>query len=643
MPINEIIVLFKTHLDVGFTDFSQRVVESYLTSYIPKAIEVARAMRGREERFIWTTGSWMIREFLRRSPLRAELEESIRQGDVRWHGLPFTTHTELMDEDLFRHGLSISQELDQQFGLVTQAAKMTDVPGHTRAMVPHLAQAGIRFLHIGVNSAATPPQVPPLFRWRAPSGEELLVMYQHSYGDFMEIGTTGTAICFAHTGDNQGPQSTRQIEAVYSKLRRKYPQARLRAGTLEDAAKAAERAEDLPIVTGEIGDTWIQGVGSDPGKVSRYRAILRLCKELPEPERKQAYDQLLLVPEHTWGLDEKTHLGALELCERRYFIRKDFEKAKLKDERFQRMEQSWLEQRGYVESAVNSLSWESRGKAEVELLRTAAAPLDLEGFEHVSSLERISINGYLVSIDEHGSVCRLEYDGELLADNEHRWGTVLYEAFSQQDYDRYLREYIVSRESWAVEDNEKAGTAAAISQHLTAVPNLEAVWRQDNELICQLSMDGDAHFLYGAPKKLALCWRFLPDRICLDLRWWEKPETRVAEALWLGMQPFGQAQAVRKLSEWINVEEVVTNGGRRLHATDFGVRYGGFTMECLDSALVNIGRPALLSFPKEPPDYTEGVFFNLYNNVWGTNFVMWYGEDARFRFTISSTETNRKG
>lgn len=32
----------------------------------------------------------------------------------------------------------------------------------------------------------------------------------------------------------------------------------------------------LPVVTGEIGDTWIYGVGSDPIKVRNYRAVMRM-------------------------------------------------------------------------------------------------------------------------------------------------------------------------------------------------------------------------------------------------------------------------------------------------------------------------------------------------------------------------------
>jgi hypothetical protein len=52
----------------------------------------------------------------------------------------------------------------------------------------------------------------------------------------------------------------------------------------------------------------------------------------------------------------------------------------------------------------------------------------------------------------------------------------------------------------------------------------------------------------------------------------------------------------------------------------------------LDAPLVAPGEPSLLDFNNEPPDLSKGMHFNLYNNVWGTNFPMWYHEAARFRF-----------
>lgn len=55
----KILVLFKTHLDIGFTDFSSEVVRKYNERYIPQAIDVAEeiARSGRPEGFVWTTGS----------------------------------------------------------------------------------------------------------------------------------------------------------------------------------------------------------------------------------------------------------------------------------------------------------------------------------------------------------------------------------------------------------------------------------------------------------------------------------------------------------------------------------------------------------------------------------------------------------
>ena len=133
-------LIVKTHLDIGFTDSAAAVFERYRTGFIPRAIELAHRLRDEngKHRFIWTTGAWLIHEYLEKADSREQrlMENAIAHGDIAWHALPFTTHSELMDAGLFRFGLSISQELDRRFGRKTIAAKMTDVPGHSRAIVP---------------------------------------------------------------------------------------------------------------------------------------------------------------------------------------------------------------------------------------------------------------------------------------------------------------------------------------------------------------------------------------------------------------------------------------------------------------------------------------------------------------------------
>jgi hypothetical protein len=41
-------------------------------------------------------------------------------------------------------------------------------------------------------------------------------------------------------------------------------------------AAGGDGKRTLPVVAGEIGDTWIHGVGSDPVKVRNYRAVMRM-------------------------------------------------------------------------------------------------------------------------------------------------------------------------------------------------------------------------------------------------------------------------------------------------------------------------------------------------------------------------------
>src|SRR5690606_37014905 len=96
--IDTVHVIFKTHLDVGFTDLAAQVIDRYMTQFIPDALALARDMQANhpDEPFRWTVGSWLIHEyFARQSPDRcAEMEAAIRDELVTWHALPFTTHTE---------------------------------------------------------------------------------------------------------------------------------------------------------------------------------------------------------------------------------------------------------------------------------------------------------------------------------------------------------------------------------------------------------------------------------------------------------------------------------------------------------------------------------------------------------------------
>jgi hypothetical protein len=665
--ISKVHLIFKTHLDLGFTDYAANVLRQYFEEFIPQALSTAERLRQREDaiRFVWTTGSWLIYEFLEQSAPaeRRRMEEAIGAGDIVWHGLPFTFHSELVDPDLFRFGLGLSQRLDQRFGRKTVAAKMTDVPGHTRGIVPLLAEAGIRFLHIGVNEASTPPDVPPIFRWRDEATDsEIMVMYQHTYGTTATVPGLDEALTFAHTNDNHGPQTPAQVETIYAHLRQEFPSAEIHAATLDDFAHALERIRaDLPVITGEIGDSWIHGVGTDPLKVSRYRALCRLRRDWVSGAKTEAdkttldrFSRILLcVPEHTWGMDEKTHLDDYS-----HYSRPQFEKM-LQSERAQRFAASWAEQRAYVDAAIEALG-DSRWAAEARQALTELAPVepDLSGYIDVTEhLEPFETPHFRIDFDrDSGAITSLvaKVEDETWATPSQPLGWLRYQTFNAADYARFLDQYLARRPDWSIPDFSKPGLEQAEGESRFWQPVCVAILHRvdavGDHFVLQFAAPPEAVQDYGCPARFILSLTLVQAEpvISFDLVWFDKAANRQPEAIWFSFAPpitEPHGWQLHKLGAWIDPLDVVSRGNRTLHALDGGVAYAddqhSFVIESLDAPLVAPGAPSLLNFHNGQPSPGGGIHFNLYNNVWGTNFPMWYADNAHFRFRWRSQ--NRPG
>lgn len=660
--VREVGVIFKTHLDLGFTALANEVSRTYMTEFMPRATHLALAMaqdagasRGPDERFIWTTGSWLVSKYLDHSRGRArrDFEKAICGGLIRWHALPFTFQTESLDEPLLEAALAISRRLDARFGVRTLAAKMTDVPGHTRGMIPALAAAGVKLLHIGVNPASTPPDVPPLFRWQHPSGDEILVCYVDTYGGFCAIPGGDEVFAVAMTGDNAGPPAASTVRGIYSGIRQRFPQANVRACTLEEMASAAVRvAVQLPCVTGEIGDTWIHGFGSDPWKMGACRSLARLRGRWidqgrldTESRSGRAFDEnLLLAMEHTWGLDEKSwlHNGQPLKKNKEYFSRADFPRARRRPD-FRHFESSWEEQREYIRSAVSVLGSKP--------LRAEAAAAISE-LEPVRALPRRGLRQ--VAMGEARLGCyALRADGALRIPGAARayLGALSYQVFGSADYDRFQSQYVTAPENkgfWAPQDFGKPGLDKVLRRGRSFKPQVVRVAGAAGRLVIDSVFPDDATRLYGAPRRLRTLISAKPDgALAFDLQWFDKPATRVPEALWFSFRPPVAADAkwlLHKLGGAVDPLDVVPGGNRHLHIVQEGVTAedasGRWQISSADAALVAPGKPSLLDFNNKQPNPTaDGIHFNLFNNTWGTNFPMWYDDDARFRFEVRHSAT----
>lgn len=633
--VEKVLVIFKTHLDIGFTDLSSKVEQRYIDYYIPKAIEVARRLReeGGDERYVWTTGAWLVDAYLRQATpeAAAELEEAIRRGDIVWNGVPYTVESESMNRALFEGILRLSQRLDARFGKHTSAAKMTDVPGHTRSIVPLLSEAGIGFLHVGTNPAVSVPDVPPVCRWRDPaSGREIILMYQGSYGDTMLLPDGRTAVSINLTGDNHGPHSIEEVHRIFASLRERYPSARIVAASLNDVAAALEPMRaDLPVVTSEIGDTWIYGYGSAPLRMARFRELGRLYdgwirQGRLAPDSDAAIDfavRLGMIAEHTWGADVKTHL--------RNWDKYDFDSftAARSQPEFLFTEQSWRELDDNIDKAVALLPDPLREEAR-------------EALKQVGEVDRRPVTG-------NDSDRKLDAAGRYAFETKGvkcLLGGIAYQSFSNDDYTRFQDAYLTSHVQWAIEDNGKPGLDRSPARSATIEARVAKCSaersREGRRIRTEMVFPEDARIDPRVLPEAVRCqWEIARDgrSVAWTVDLVGKPANRMPEAYWVSIQPEELLSVVaEKTGGRVDLLDVVPGGNRQMHGIDRYVdlvtRRGTLRITSPDALLVVVGERNALNYSTQLPDLRQGIHFCLFDNLWGTNFSMWWGGDMRYRF-----------
>jgi hypothetical protein len=655
--VKRVLAVFKCHFDAGFIDTQANIVHRYFTDYFPKAIETAASLQqSGGPQYVWTTGSWLLYEYLEQADAdgRKKMEQAIHSGHIAWHALPFTWQTELLDSTLISGALSISQALDKRFGTKTTGAKMTDVPGHTRGLIAPLSANGVSFLDIGVNDASRPAVLPPIFRWRDPSGASLAVMYHSAYGAINVVPSSDVAVAIVVRDDNSGPHTLEEISKTYASLKQRFPNAEIVATSLSVVANAvADHAADLPVIHQEIGDTWIHGVGSDPLKVARYREVCRLRRRWLQAGELQVGDavdlqllrHLLLEVEHTWGTDTKTWLDFDN------YIPKDLVPM-LDKKNYKVVEYSWDEKRRDLLDGIETLP--SRLKSDANAALAALVPQrPTPPAEPFHPSREIASPHFLLQLDEKtGAIAQLQDQttGRSWASPDHQLALFSYQTLSPQDYADFFAAYVISNADWAKKDFGKPNIGRFGAQSQIWKPSSMECTRSEDQgairLLAKLRIQDQAAAASGrAAFPGEVCLEYVLSKtkpaIEINLSCFDKLPTRMPEALWLSFRPLvanPNSCMLQKTGQTISPFDVVECGNRHLHALEDSISYkdaeGGLTITTLDAPLVALGRQSPLNFARTQPGFDAGVHFNLYNNAWGTNYIMWYTEPMRFRFSL---------
>jgi hypothetical protein len=392
--VTNIIVVFKTHYDIGYTDLAGNMVQYYRSGMMDAALSVVDGTQTSPpgQRFIWTIPGWPMKKILEDWPgqtasRKQRVSAAFAQGRFVTHALPFNLETESLElEDLVR-GLGFSSQISRSYGLpLPRDAKMTDVPEHTWIIPTLLKHAGVNFLHIGCNPFSSSPDVPALFWWEGPDGSRLLTMYTAAnYGTQLTPPSdwpASTWLDIEVRNDNLGPPSLSDVTSHMAQASQ-MSGVTARIGRMSDFADAV-LAENptLPVVRGDMPDTWIHGFMSNPDGIQLARKV-RTAMMSAEALRTQlrgwgvrvpeatsaiagfgqafrlqlshgsnvlddsvipaAYEQSLLYGEHTWGLAAAPPSGVYG---------NQFLQARAQGS-YARAETSWADKTAYIHAATN--------------------------------------------------------------------------------------------------------------------------------------------------------------------------------------------------------------------------------------------------------------------------------------------------
>ncbi|WP_347236417.1 glycoside hydrolase family 38 N-terminal domain-containing protein [Streptomyces malaysiensis] len=322
-----------SHLDIGYTDPQGTVLGEHV-AFLDSCLDLTRTTDGwpDDARFRWAVESlWSFEQWAAvRPPERvAEFVERVRAGQIELTAMPYNLHSDTCSTDELHELLRLARRVRDTHGIEFRSAMQTDVPGSVAGLPDALSPLGVRYLSVAHNWAGRSvpttnggARLPRLFRWRAPSGKEVLVwMTDSPHGlAYMEGPVLGFDTSYAmvddllpayltslatnpypfppellgspapapgerepypwdvlhlrvqgHFGDNAPPRLI--LAETVRRWNETWDSPRLRLSTNTDFFTDAEArlGDAIPAFEGDWGDWWVEGVGSG----ARPQAMVR--------------------------------------------------------------------------------------------------------------------------------------------------------------------------------------------------------------------------------------------------------------------------------------------------------------------------------------------------------------------------------
>eukprot|EP00658_Telonema_sp_P-2_P085848 TRINITY_DN987_c0_g1_i3.p1 TRINITY_DN987_c0_g1~~TRINITY_DN987_c0_g1_i3.p1 ORF type:complete len:574 (-),score=102.35 TRINITY_DN987_c0_g1_i3:366-2087(-) len=518
------------------------------------------------------------------------------------------------------------------------------------------------------------PVIPSLFVWNdAASDSQVLFAFDHGYGGGLHVLSDGTALYCAWNTDNGGPMSKQNVAGIYSQLRSAYKNANVHSSSFNDFYDAAQKVGygGLPIISQEIGDTWLYGVPSDPYKNVMFREMSRARRECLEEGACQVedvemrrFDRLLTkIPEHTWGEDTTWYLGQ----DYANWTNSQFEAA-LRLPNYRMTVDSWRDQRNYLHAAIRILSNATSPDVYAQLGTTIQSRLEAiqparpdpshlgytpaSGSPAEQAAQIFKCRGWQFSIGSHGGVSMLNSSSRSWVNPQESSGLArfTYQTLSPDDITAFDDDYGMGQcgpmsETVGCHNFQKPNMSSADPEHTENSPTLKQIWYvptrhgdlpSPNDLpeTCRLLVSADLPEIqqtkYGAPSTVWLGIQISNSTsdssisVDFDVQWFNKSATRLTEASWVTfhpvapvpgwrLHPYLTGMSAAGADDGVDPTDVVEHGAVHLHSlgplgfVEYQDQAGSFTVRPYDSPIVSAG--LLSPFP------TPGVNTSIAENI----------------------------
>ena len=413
-------IVAQEHLDVGFTDYSEKAAE--LQS---QTIDGVMDTLAQHPDFRWSLdGSWVAEQYLngRSHEMQVRFLDQVRAGNIVIPPQYSNQHTGVASLEGLIRSLYPSHALAGKYSVPLGAANITDVPSYSWSYASVLHDAGIKYFAAASNSWRAPVLLQGRwnekspFYWEGPDGGRVFMWYSRAYLQLATLfGTPPTVEAvhdalpvflqaytrpdyLAHSVIVFGSQLentpfSREQAALPSTWNAAYAYPRLEFSTFKDAMESIEGefGGKAPIVRGDFGPYWEDGFTADSFHTAIHRqnqqrilsaekmgAFCSVLQPQLRPDRsllQDAWKNILLFDEHTW-----TYVGATTQPKSDQTVdqlrQKRAEAVRAQGDIEQSIQRSW----GQFESLLapshnslavfNSLNWARSGWLQTDLLPT---------------------------------------------------------------------------------------------------------------------------------------------------------------------------------------------------------------------------------------------------------------------------------